>query len=192
MKTTLLLAAVLAFAPLRAIAKDQKAEEAPENAAFEERRTKWEKQAYAEYPELKDLNSPLRKEAHRLSEKSGLYGNLGDHQVEELIHSTRCAVFFIDEDQGIRQIIDGRSQPVVTRPTNNLNHRVRGGRSYRPCVGARRRPRAAPAQPVHLKTPQIHTSGSLVTRYAAINRLEPLTRYVHRELCMNSCSGFLA
>lgn len=40
-------------------------------------------------------------EAHRLSEKSGLYGNLGHHQVEELIGSARCAIFFIDEDQRV-------------------------------------------------------------------------------------------
>jgi DUF2075 family protein len=40
-------------------------------------------------------------EAHRLNEKSGLYGNLGDHQVKELIGAAKCVVFFIDEDQRI-------------------------------------------------------------------------------------------
>jgi DUF2075 family protein len=38
-------------------------------------------------------------EAHRLNEKSGLYGNLGQHQVMELIRSARCTVFFADDDQ---------------------------------------------------------------------------------------------
>lgn len=38
-------------------------------------------------------------EAHRLNEKSGLYGNLGQNQVMELIRSARCTVFFSDEDQ---------------------------------------------------------------------------------------------
>ncbi len=40
-------------------------------------------------------------EAHRLNEKSGLYGNLGTHQVEEIIGSSRASIFFIDEDQRV-------------------------------------------------------------------------------------------
>lgn len=40
-------------------------------------------------------------EAHRLNEKSGLYGNLGDHQVRELIRAARCTVFFVDDDQRV-------------------------------------------------------------------------------------------
>ncbi|HEX7034894.1 MAG TPA: DUF2075 domain-containing protein [Pseudomonadales bacterium] len=40
-------------------------------------------------------------EAHRLNEKSGLYGNLGDHQIAELIRAARCAVFFVDDDQRV-------------------------------------------------------------------------------------------
>jgi len=40
-------------------------------------------------------------EAHRLNEKSGLYGNLGEHQMKELINAARCTVFFIDEDQQV-------------------------------------------------------------------------------------------
>lgn len=40
-------------------------------------------------------------EAHRLNEKSGLYSNLGENQVKELIRSSKCSVFFIDEDQRI-------------------------------------------------------------------------------------------
>lgn len=40
-------------------------------------------------------------EAHRLNEKSGLYGNLGHNQIQELIRAARCTVFFIDEDQRI-------------------------------------------------------------------------------------------
>ncbi|TBV74218.1 DUF2075 domain-containing protein [Pseudoxanthomonas winnipegensis] len=38
-------------------------------------------------------------EAHRLNEKSGLYGNLGQNQVMELIRSARCTIFFADDDQ---------------------------------------------------------------------------------------------
>ena len=38
-------------------------------------------------------------EAHRLNEKSGLYGNLGENQVMELIRSAHCTIFFVDDDQ---------------------------------------------------------------------------------------------
>jgi hypothetical protein len=40
-------------------------------------------------------------EAHRLNEKSGLYQNLGDNQVKELIHAADVTVFFLDEDQRV-------------------------------------------------------------------------------------------
>jgi uncharacterized protein len=40
-------------------------------------------------------------EAHRLNEKSGLYGNLGDHQIKEIISAANCAIFFLDEDQRV-------------------------------------------------------------------------------------------
>jgi hypothetical protein len=40
-------------------------------------------------------------EAHRLNEKSGLYGNLGDHQVKEIISASKFAIFFIDENQRV-------------------------------------------------------------------------------------------
>ena len=40
-------------------------------------------------------------EAHRLNEKSGLYGNLGENQIKELVSAAKCTIFFIDEDQRI-------------------------------------------------------------------------------------------
>jgi hypothetical protein len=40
-------------------------------------------------------------EAHRLNEKSGLYGNLGNNQIQEIIHSAKCSIFFLDEDQRV-------------------------------------------------------------------------------------------
>ena len=40
-------------------------------------------------------------EAHRLNEKSGIYGNLGANQIRELIGSARCSIFFLDEDQRV-------------------------------------------------------------------------------------------
>ncbi|MGB0943921.1 MAG: DNA/RNA helicase domain-containing protein [Marinomonas sp.] len=40
-------------------------------------------------------------EAHRLNEKSGLYGNLGENQIKELINASAFNVFFIDEAQRV-------------------------------------------------------------------------------------------
>ena len=38
-------------------------------------------------------------EAHRLTAKSGMYSNLGENQVKEIINASRISVFFVDEDQ---------------------------------------------------------------------------------------------
>ena len=38
-------------------------------------------------------------EAHRLNEKSGMFSNLGENQVKEIINASKISVFFIDEDQ---------------------------------------------------------------------------------------------
>ena len=40
-------------------------------------------------------------EAHRLNEKSGLYANLGENQIKELIRAARFSVFFVDESQKV-------------------------------------------------------------------------------------------
>lgn len=40
-------------------------------------------------------------EAHRLNEKSGLYENLGENQIKEIINASKCSIFFIDEDQRV-------------------------------------------------------------------------------------------
>lgn len=40
-------------------------------------------------------------EAHRLGAKSGMFQNLGENQVKEIIHAARCSVFFIDESQRV-------------------------------------------------------------------------------------------
>ncbi|RYE16050.1 MAG: DUF2075 domain-containing protein, partial [Sphingobacteriaceae bacterium] len=34
-------------------------------------------------------------EAHRLNEKSGMFKNLGENQIKEIIHSSKCSVFFL-------------------------------------------------------------------------------------------------
>jgi DUF2075 family protein len=40
-------------------------------------------------------------EAHRLNEKSGIFKNLGENQIKEIIGASKCSVFFIDEDQKV-------------------------------------------------------------------------------------------
>ena len=40
-------------------------------------------------------------EAHRLNEKSGLFSNLGENQIKEIISSSVFSIFFIDEKQKI-------------------------------------------------------------------------------------------
>ncbi len=52
-------------------------------------------------------------EAHRLNEKSGLYANLGNNQIEEIIRAARCAVFFIDEDQRVTWNDIGRKSEIA-------------------------------------------------------------------------------
>ena len=40
-------------------------------------------------------------EAHRLNEFSGLFGNLGENQIKEIMSASKFSVFFIDEDQRV-------------------------------------------------------------------------------------------
>ena len=40
-------------------------------------------------------------EAHRLNQKSGLYANMGENQIKEIINASRISIFFIDEEQRI-------------------------------------------------------------------------------------------
>jgi len=40
-------------------------------------------------------------EAHRLNEKSGIFQNLGENQVKEIIRAARLAIFFLDQDQRV-------------------------------------------------------------------------------------------
>jgi DUF2075 family protein len=40
-------------------------------------------------------------EAHRLNEKSGLFSNLGENQIKEIINASKVSVFLIDEEQRV-------------------------------------------------------------------------------------------
>ena len=51
--------------------------------------------------ESNEFDAIIVDEAHRLNEKSGLFGNLGENQVKEIINASKFAVFFIDKYQRI-------------------------------------------------------------------------------------------
>ena len=47
------------------------------------------------------IHTLLVDEAHRLNEKSGMFHNMGENQIKEIIHAASCSVFFIDESQRV-------------------------------------------------------------------------------------------
>ena len=47
------------------------------------------------------VDTILVDEAHRLNEKSGMFQNLGENQIKEIINAGKCTVFFIDESQRV-------------------------------------------------------------------------------------------
>lgn len=52
-------------------------------------------------------------EAHRLNAKSGLFRNLGENQIKELIHASKNSVFLIDEDQRVTIHDVGRKNEII-------------------------------------------------------------------------------
>jgi DUF2075 family protein len=56
--------------------------------------------AYVETP-ANAFDALVVDEAHRLTAKSGMFQNLGENQIKELIESAKFSVFFIDEDQRV-------------------------------------------------------------------------------------------
>lgn len=55
---------------------------------------------YTEAP-INSVGTILADEAHRLNEKSGMFQNMGENQIKEIIHASWCSVFFIDESQRV-------------------------------------------------------------------------------------------
>jgi DUF2075 family protein len=51
-------------------------------------------------------------EAHRLNDKSGMFRNIGENQIKELIEASKVTVFFIDEDQRIHIHDIGRKEEI--------------------------------------------------------------------------------
>ncbi len=50
---------------------------------------------------LDEFDAIIVDEAHRLNEKSGMFSNLGENQMKEIIHASKFSIFFIDERQRV-------------------------------------------------------------------------------------------
>lgn len=48
-----------------------------------------------------DFDVLIVDEAHRLNKKSGLFGNLGENQIKEIINASKFSIFFIDKHQKV-------------------------------------------------------------------------------------------
>src|SRR5690625_480800 len=62
-------------------------------------------------------------EAHRLNEKSGMFQNLGENQIKELIHAAKTTIFFIDERQRVT-LKDIGSIELIEQFNNELGGKV--------------------------------------------------------------------
>ena len=51
--------------------------------------------------ESNEVDCLIVDEAHRLNEKSGMFQNLGENQIKEIINASNFSIFFIDEDQKV-------------------------------------------------------------------------------------------
>ena len=76
-------------------------------------------------------------EAHRLNAKSGLYSNVGENQIREIINASKISVFFIDEDQvvttkDIGSIDEIRKQARICGSTGVSVPRVKKPNSFSP------------------------------------------------------------
>ena len=67
--------------------------------------------AYTETPR-NSMDVLIVDEAHRLNERSGLYQNLGENQIKEIIETAKCSIFFIDEDQRVTLKDIGEKQEI--------------------------------------------------------------------------------
>lgn len=69
-------------------------------------------------------------EAHRLNEKSGMFKNLGENQIKEIIYASKVSVFFIDEDQ-IVTTLDFGSIDEIRKQAKKLGSIVVEGEDYK-------------------------------------------------------------
>lgn len=59
------------------------------------------------------FNMLIVDEAHRLNEKSGMFKNIGENQIKEIIEASKSSVFFIDENQKVTWSDIGEKEEIV-------------------------------------------------------------------------------
>lgn len=69
-------------------------------------------------------------EAHRLNKKSGLFNNIGENQIKEIINASKVSVFFIDEDQVVTTK-DFGSIKEIERCANELGSIIHKGDDFK-------------------------------------------------------------
>ena len=69
--------------------------------------------------ESNEINCLIVDEAHRLNEKSGLFANMGENQVKEIINASNFSIFFIDENQKVT-LKDIGSIDIIKKFANEL------------------------------------------------------------------------
>ena len=68
-------------------------------------------------------------EAHRLNAKSGMYSNLGENQIKEIINASKVSVFFIDETQKVTSKDIG-SVEEIKKWANLLGSKIYAGKIF--------------------------------------------------------------
>ena len=68
-------------------------------------------------------------EAHRLNAKSGMYSNLGENQIKEIINASKVSVFFIDETQKVTSKDIG-SVEEIKKWANLLGSKIYAGENF--------------------------------------------------------------
>ena len=68
--------------------------------------------AFIESP-ANEYDALIVDEAHRLNRFSGLYSNMGENQIKEIIHASKFAIFFLDEDQRVTLKDIGQKDEII-------------------------------------------------------------------------------
>ena len=76
-------------------------------------------------------------EAHRLNAKSGMFQNLGENQIKEIINAAKLSIFFVDDDQRIHWKDIGEKQAIETwaKQLNTTVHKLELQSQFR-CNGS--------------------------------------------------------